>query len=106
DVPALTGRIVHEAIFNPVSGQFRCPSTQQGYSPFTTWTRGLAWAMLGAAEQIEFLQSIADTTQSGPAIQSTIELLLKAAQATCDFYIANAAARDGICYWDTGAPGL
>ena len=47
DTPELRGRTVHEAIFNPASGVFRCPSSQQGYSPFTTWTRGLAWAMLG-----------------------------------------------------------
>jgi hypothetical protein len=106
DMPELAGRTAHEAIFNPVSGQFRCPSTQQGYSPFTTWTRGLAWAMLGAAEQIEFLQFIGAGTQKDSAIQSTMELLLKAAQATCDFYIERATARDGICYWDTGAPGL
>ena len=45
DVPELRGRTAHEAIFNPASGAFRCPSSQQGYSPFTTWTRGLAWAM-------------------------------------------------------------
>ena len=50
DVPELRGRTAHEAIFNPASGAFRCPSSQQGYSPFTTWTRGLAWAMLGFAE--------------------------------------------------------
>lgn len=106
DIPELTGRTAQEAIFNPVSGQFRCPSTQQGYSPFTTWTRGLAWAMLGGAEQIEFLQSIRDGAHRNAAIQSTIELLLKAAQATSDFYIGKASARDGICYWDTGAPGL
>ena len=104
DIPELTGRTAHEAVFNPASGQFRCPSTQQGYSPFTTWTRGLAWAMLGAAELIEFLQASGD--ESNSAIQSTIELLLKAAQATCDFYIGKATARNGICYWDTGAPGL
>ena len=34
------GRVAHESIFNRNDGQFRCPSTQQGYSPFTTWTRG------------------------------------------------------------------
>ena len=31
---------------------------QQGYSPFSTWTRGLAWAMLGFAEELEFLATI------------------------------------------------
>src|SRR5262249_49117262 len=51
DVP---GRVVHEAIFNVNDGAFRCPNSQQGYSPFTTWTRGLAWAVLGFAEQLEF----------------------------------------------------
>jgi unsaturated chondroitin disaccharide hydrolase len=102
DVPALRGRTVHEAIFNPASGVFRCPSSQQGYSPFTTWTRGLAWAMLGFPELMEFLQST-----DGPADkQETLVLLEKAARACCDFYIQQASARDGICYWDTGAPQL
>ena len=31
--------------------------------------------------------------------------MLKAAKATCDFYIENSCT-DGIPYWDTGAPGL
>jgi len=31
--------------------------------------------------------------------------MLKAATATCDFYIENSCT-DGIPYWDTGAPGL
>src|SRR5690606_30487056 len=43
------GRVVHESIFNMADGQYRCPSTQQGYAPFSTWTRGLAWVLLGAA---------------------------------------------------------
>jgi hypothetical protein len=34
-----------------------------------------------------------------------MNLLLKAAQATCDFYLANTPP-DGIPYWDTGAPNL
>jgi unsaturated chondroitin disaccharide hydrolase len=33
-------------------------------------------------------------------------MLERAARATCDFYINQASARDGICYWDTGAPQL
>ena len=106
DLPKMAGRTAHEAIFNPASGNFRCPSSQQGFSPFTTWTRGLAWAMLGTTEQIEFLQFLESHTEENASIGSIVELLMKAARATCDFYITNATARDGICYWDTGAPGL
>src|SRR4249919_152409 len=54
------GRVAHESLFNVANGTYRGPSTQQGYSPFTTWTRGLAWAMLGFAEQIEFLETVED----------------------------------------------
>lgn len=109
DTPALRGRTAHEAIFNPASGAFRCPSTQQGYSPFTTWTRGLAWAMLGFAEQLEFIRSLppADFARDNIPSQSKAGAMLeRAARATCDFYLAQASAADGICYWDTGAPNL
>jgi len=54
------GRVVHESIFNVNDGQYRCPSTQQGYSPFTTWTRGLAWVMCGYAEQLEHLAALCE----------------------------------------------
>src|SRR5690606_41391218 len=47
------GRTAHESIFNTNDGQYRCPNAQQGYSGFTTWTRGLAWAMVGFPEQLE-----------------------------------------------------
>ena len=60
------GRTTHEAIFNTVNGSFRGPNSQQGYSPFSTWTRGLAWAMLGFAEQLEFLQTVSDDDLSPP----------------------------------------
>ena len=50
------GRTAHESIFNVNDGSYRCPNSQQGYSPFSTWTRGLAWAILGFAEQLEFLR--------------------------------------------------
>src|SRR3954452_24177674 len=52
------GRVAHESLFNAANGTYRGPSTQQGYSPFTTWTRGLAWAMLGFAEQLEFVSTL------------------------------------------------
>ena len=41
------GRVAHESLFNVANGTYRGPEYQQGYSPFSTWTRGLAWAMLG-----------------------------------------------------------
>ena len=37
----LRGRVAHESIFNVNDGSYRCPNSQQGYSPFSTWTR--AW---------------------------------------------------------------
>jgi len=89
------GRVAHESIFNVNDGNYRCPNSQQGYSPFTTWTRGLAWAMCGFAEQLEFLDAIGQREES----------FEKAARATCDFYIDSTPA-DGVPYWDTGAPGL
>jgi unsaturated chondroitin disaccharide hydrolase len=98
DAYDVRGRVAHESIFNTRDGSFRCPNSQQGYSGFSTWTRGLAWAMCGFAEQLEFLAAIRD--------QSIAPLLLKAARATCDFYIDHASAADGIPYWDTGAPQL
>lgn len=109
DVPELRGRTAHEAIFNPASGVFRCPSSQQGYSPFSTWTRGLAWAMLGFAEQLEFIESLPETefgVDGVPGKAEALSMMERAARATCDFYIHQASALDGICYWDTGAPQL
>lgn len=91
------GRVAHEAIFNVNDGNFRCPNSLQGYSPFTTWTRGLAWAMCGFAELLEFLRAVAETRHRA--------LFERAARATCDFYIENTPT-DGIPYWDTGAPSL
>ena len=62
DLYDVHGRVAHESLFNVNDGQYRCPSTQQGYAPFTTWTRGLAWVMLGYAEQLEFLETLGDET--------------------------------------------
>ncbi len=106
DAYDVKGRVAHESIFNPANGVYRCPSTQQGYSPFSTWTRGLAWAMLGFAEQLEFLQTRTDEELTFYGGRAEIEkTLLEAATATCEFYIENTPL-DGIPYWDTGAPGL
>ena len=100
------GRTTHEAVFNTTDGAFRCPNSQQGYTGFTTWTRGLAWAMLGFPEQLEFFQTLEDAELEPFGGRQELEaLFLKSAKATCDFYINNTAT-DGIPYWDTGAPGL
>ncbi len=100
------GRTAHECIFNTKDGNYRCPNAQQGYSGFTTWTRGLAWAMCGFAEQLEWLSSRQEQEFEGFGGKEQIEYyMLKAARATCDFYIDNMPA-DGIPYWDAGAPGL
>ncbi len=103
DIP---GRTVHESIFNLNDGAYRCPSSQQGYSPFTTWTRGLAWVISGFAEQLEFLASRGDAELDELGGRSEVEgMFLRTARATCDFYIEHTPA-DGIPSWDTGAPNL
>ena len=100
------GRTAHESLFNVVNGSYRGPGTQQGYSPFTTWTRGLAWAMLGFAEQLEFLEVLPDADLERCGGRDEVQgFMLAAARATCDHYIDIAAA-DGVPYWDAGAPGL
>lgn len=100
------GRTAHECIFNTNDGRYRCPNSQQGYSGFTTWTRGLAWAMCGFAEELEFLDVVDAAEFNGSISKKELEeVLLKAAFATSDFYISHTAS-DGIPYWDTGAPGL
>lgn len=100
------GRTAHESIFNVKDGKFRCPNSQQGYSGFTTWTRGLAWAMCGFAEQLEALDFISEDELADFGGKETLSsMMLKAARTTCDFYIENTPI-DGIPYWDTGAPNL
>ncbi len=100
DTPALRGRTVHEAVFNRNDGNFRCPSSQQGYSPFSTWTRGLAWAMCGFAEQLEFLETL-----PGEGLAETKATMRRATESVCDFYLQHTPTC-GVPYWDTGAPGL
>lgn len=106
DIYDVPGRTAHESIFNLKDGNFRCPNSQQGYSGFTTWTRGLAWAMCGFAEHLEWLDLTDEKDLMAFGGKETLSaLMLKAARATCDFYIENTPV-DGVPYWDTGAPGL
>lgn len=106
DAYDMRGRTAHESIFNTNDGSYRCPNSQQGYSPFTTWTRGLAWALCGFAEQLEFLSTVPQSEfEFAGGWISVQKFLEKAALATADFYLENACAC-GIPMWDTGAPLL
>ncbi len=106
DAYDIRGRVAHESIFNPNDGSFRCPNSQQGFSPFTTWTRGLAWIMAGYPEQLEWIATLDDSELEPFGGRDAVEaLLLRPALASCDFYIAHTPT-DGIPYWDTGAPNL
>ncbi|HIG54654.1 MAG TPA: glycosyl hydrolase [Candidatus Handelsmanbacteria bacterium] len=103
DVP---GRVVHESIFNSKDGQYRCASTQQGYTPFSTWTRGLSWVLTGYAEQLEYFTTLsASELKPFGNKNALIKMMEKAAIATAEFHIENSFA-DGIPFWDTGAPGV
>lgn len=100
------GRVAHESLFNPNNGQYRSPNTQQGYAPFSTWTRGLAWVMCGFAEQLEWLATRSDVELAPYGGRQDVEAMMcEAARAACDFYIVNTPSC-GVPYWDTGAPGL
>jgi hypothetical protein len=102
----ISGRTAHESIFNINDGKYLCPGNQKGYSGFSTWTRGLAWAICGFAEELELIDSLSDKNLEILGGRHAVEdFMVKAAQATCDFYIENTPV-DGIPYWDTGAPRL
>ena len=111
DIWDVRGRVAHESVFNLNDGSYRCPSSQQGYSPFTTWTRGLAWILLGYAEELEFLRELDDAEISAlelpyfPGKEAVLRRFEETARAVADFYIENTPP-DGVPYWDTGAPGL
>lgn len=106
DAYDVAGRVAHESLFNTVDGSYRCPSTQQGFSPRSTWTRGLAWIILGFAEELEFLESV-DPDDGGFCLPKTevLSRMLDAARVTADYYLESSPA-NGIPYWDTAAPGL
>jgi unsaturated chondroitin disaccharide hydrolase len=116
DAYDVRGRTAQETIFNLNDGSFRCPNSQQGYSPFSTWSRGLAWGILGFAEQLEFLETLPVRDKSHRSLlrQSVRrsagatpvrDVFLRAATATADYYLA-IACTDGIPLWDTGAPNV
>ena len=107
DTYDVRGRVAHESVFNVRSRSYRCPNSQQGFSPFTTWTRAHAWILCGYAEQLEYLHSVSphEFASCSCAKDDVLALFLETARAVADFYIAQ-MPKDGVPYWDTGAPSL
>ncbi|HEY3913116.1 MAG TPA: glycosyl hydrolase, partial [Verrucomicrobiae bacterium] len=106
DAYDVRGRVAHESIFNLNDGSYRCPNSQQGFSPFSTWTRGQAWILCGYAEQLEFLSTLPEKELAAEGGKKRIlEFFEEVAAAVADFWLAETPS-DGIPYWDTGAPGL
>jgi len=106
DAYDVRGRTAHESIFNINDGNYRCPNAQQGFSGYTTWSRGLAWAMCGFAEELELLDLLPeDALIAHGGKEEILGFMHEAARATCDFYLDHTPA-DGIPYWDTGAPAI
>ncbi len=102
----VAGRTAHECVFNTKDGAYRCPNSQQGYTGFSTWTRGQSWAAVGFPEELELLATMPDEAfepYGGKALWES--LMLKAATAIADNFIENTPT-DGISYWDQGAPQL
>jgi unsaturated chondroitin disaccharide hydrolase len=84
------GAVIHEAIFNPLRGEFRNLSTQQGYSPFTCWARGLAWAIYGFTDTYLFTRE---------------PVFLETAEKCAGYYLTN-TPDGGVPFWDYGAPNI
>jgi unsaturated chondroitin disaccharide hydrolase len=82
------GAVIHEGIFNPVRGEFRNLSTQQGYSPFTCWARGLAWSTYGFADTFLFTGD---------------RFFLETAERCAEYYLEH-TPDNGVPFWDYGAP--
>jgi hypothetical protein len=107
DIYDVPGRVAHESIFNVNDGSYRCPSTQQGYSPFSTWTRGASWVILGFAELLECLPLFSDGAFADSGERARIEArFMQVLRATCDYYIDGYTFADGIPLWDTGGPSV
>jgi unsaturated chondroitin disaccharide hydrolase len=83
------GGTAHEGLFDVESGKFLRESTHQGYSPSSTWSRGLAWAIYGFT---------AAARLSGEAE------FLDVARRCADHYLRRTNEGDVVPLWDFDAP--
>ena len=102
DTYDLWGRVAHESLFNTNDGRYRCPSTQQGYSPFTTWTRGLAWIMLGYPEQLQFLETVSEVDLQPLGGRAPIQSMLLRARVP---HVTSTWSKHRPVAFPTGIPG-
>ncbi len=82
------GGTAHEGIFDPGTGQFLRQSTQQGWNPDSTWSRGQAWALYGFTASYRL---------SGEAD------FLATARRCADYYMAR-SPKGLVPYWDFDLP--
>ena len=81
------GSTAHEGIFDPATGQFLRQSTQQGLSPESCWSRGLAWSMYGFSKVFA---------------ASGMEEFLEVAELNADYWLSH-LPEDKVPYWDFDA---
>jgi unsaturated chondroitin disaccharide hydrolase len=82
------GSTAHEGIFDPETGEFLRPATQQGYRGDSCWSRGLTWSLYGFTIAYEY---------------SRDPRFLQTAEACADYYITHTPG-DGVPPWDYNAP--
>ena len=100
DAYDVRGRTAHESLFNVASGTYRGPEHAAGLLAVHAPGRA-AWPGRCSASP-----SSSSSSPRCPDEAPDTSMLLDAATATCDHYIDEATAADGIPYWDAGAPGL
>lgn len=84
------GSTYHLATYASNTGAVKYKRTVQGYDAESTWSRGQAWAIYGFAQ----------------AYRSTGDpRFLAAATRLADWFVAR-LPRDGVPFWDFGAPGI
>jgi unsaturated chondroitin disaccharide hydrolase len=82
------GGTAHEGLFDVETGAFLRQSTQQGWRPDSTWSRGLAWALYGFTAAHRF---------TGEAD------FLEVARNCADFYLERSPP-DLVPFWDYDLP--
>src|SRR5262245_4850244 len=87
------GGTAHEGIFDVASGRFLRQSTHQGWSPDSTWSRGLAWAIYGFTAAHRLASEGREATDE----------FLATARRCADYYLQRAPA-DLVPFWDFDIP--